>query len=201
MTGESKNRNDVENLVVGHFDGSLTVEQDRELAEALTATAEAKQILLSYMRMEGRLHSLGRDGFLREPMAEAVTAPGQSAPQPSGVTPVGQKSGHPVLRLFAASTSLAVCVAVILMLLTGVLWPPSVSASSVLQKAQQAAAELIDRTYLVTLSSTDERSPTRELRVDVRGGGRFVLRPIHGAYVLGSDGTDYWLTQQTGLYG
>ena len=38
----------------------------------------------------------------------------------------------------------------------------------------------------------------RELRVDVRGGGRFVLRPVDEAYVMGSDGTDYWLTRQDG---
>ena len=69
MTDEPKNSNDLEKLIVDHFDGSLTEEQERELAGALATSAETKQLFLSYMRMEGRLHSLGRDGFLREPIA------------------------------------------------------------------------------------------------------------------------------------
>jgi hypothetical protein len=197
MTSEPKNPNHIEDLIVEHFDGSLTEEQEKELAEALVTSTEAKQVFLSYMRMEGRLHSLGRDGFIREPLAEPpeiVRLPDDTAPV---VHSDKQRSHSMRSRFLAAFMSLAVCAAAILMLTSG-LWPSRVNASSVLQKAQQAAAELIDRTYRVKLSDAGKRSEARELTIDVRGGGRFVLRPVDGAYVMGSDGTDYWLTQQDG---
>jgi outer membrane lipoprotein-sorting protein len=194
MTEEPSKHVEIENLIVGHFDGTLNEKQEKELAAMLASSAEAKQLFLSYMRMEGRLHSLGRDGFLREPIAEPAIEAERSTQQPISVAPVG-RSVRQRLSLLAASTSLAVCAAVMLMLLSGVLWPSSVSASSVLQRAQQAAAELIDRTYRVTLSGTGERSPTSELTINVRGGGRFLVRPVDGAFVMGSDGTEYWVTQ------
>ena len=196
MTNEPSKHIEIENLIVGHFDGTLNEEQEKELATVLATSPEAKQLFLSYMRMEGRLHSLGRDGFLREPAAESATEPEQSATQTTDAGPLVW-SGRERLRLFAAS-SLAVCAAVMLMLLSGVLWPSTVNANSVLKRAQAAASELIDRTYRVTISREGERSSMRELRVDARGGGRFVLRPVDGAYVVGSDGTDYWLTRQDG---
>ena len=34
--------------------------------------------------------------------------------------------------------------------------------------------------------------------VTVRGGGRFVVQPEHGAYTMGSDGTDYWMARRNG---
>lgn len=190
MTDERRNRNDIENLIVGHFDGTLNGEQEKEIADALATSAEAKQLFLGYMRMEGRLHSLGRDGFLREPIAEP-------SPQPVDVASV-VGSDRQRFRLFAASTSLAVCATVVLMLSSWVLWPSSVSASSVLQKAQRAAAELIDRTYRAILSDAGGLSQTRELTIHVRGKGRFVVQPVDGAYVMGSDGTDYWVTRPSG---
>ncbi len=193
MTDEPRNQNDIENLIVSHFDGTLNEEQEKELAEALSTSAEAKQLFLGYMRMEGRLHSLGRDGFLRDPIAELD----KPTPQPVDIAPV-IGSDRQRLRLFAASTSLAVCAAVLLMLSSWVLWPSAVSASSVLQEAQKAAAELIDRTYRVILSEAGERSQTRELTIHVRGKGRFVVQPVDGAYVMGSDGTDYWVARQSG---
>lgn len=194
MTGEPRNPNHIEDLIVGHFDGSLTGEQETELAEELATSAEAEQIFLSHMRMEGRLHSLGRDGFLREPVEEPALVPERPAPQSADVVPLDQ-GGRQRLRLLAASTSLAVCAVVMLMLLSSVLWPSSVSASSILQKAQRAAADLIDRTYRVTLSGAKERYPTSELTINVRGGGRFLVRPVDSAYVMGSDGTEYWVMQ------
>ena len=197
MTDEPRNQIDIENLIVGHFDGTLVEEQERELAEVLTTSAEAKQVFLSYMRLEGRLHSLGRDGFLRDPIAEPASEPGQPAPQSTDVVPL-VVSGRPRLRLVAASTSLAVGAAVMLMLLSGVLWPSSVNASSVLRKAQQAAEELIDRTYRVTISEPRSRFKTRELTINVRGGGRFVIQPVDGAYVMGNDGTNFWVTRRSG---
>ena len=84
------------------------------------------------------------------------------------------------------------------MLSSWALWPSSVSASSVLQNAQRAAAEMIDRTYRVILPDAGEGSQTRELTINVRGGGRFVVRPVDGAYVMGSDGTSFWMTRQSG---
>lgn len=197
MTDTPSNDVNVDNLIVGHFDGTLDEVQEKELATALATCSEAKQLFLSYMRMEGRLHSLGRDGFLREPIAEPARATEQDAPQSADVAPV-IRSGRQRLRLLAASTSVAVCAAVVLMMFSGVLWPSSVSASSVLQRAKQAAAELIDRTYSVTLSDAGERSPSRELTINACGGGRFLVRPADGAYIMGSDGTDYWLTRAGG---
>ena len=103
--GESMNQNDIEDLIVGHFDGTLSEEQERELAGALTTSAEAKQLFLSYMRMEGRLHSLGRDGLLREPTTEALVALSQPA---DSVPEVRSRRRSWRSRVLAASTSLAV---------------------------------------------------------------------------------------------
>ena len=149
--------------------------------------------------MEGRLHSLGRDGFLREP----VTEPQEIVHQPTDIWPVvqidKQRSFSMRSRLWAASMSLAVCAAVILMLSSG-LWPSRVNASSVLQKAQQAAAEMVDRTNRLILSYPDAEggTETQEFTINVRRGGRFVIRPDDDSYVMGSDGTDYWIAPQNG---
>jgi hypothetical protein len=195
MTDKANDLDAVEELVVGHFDGTLTEDQEKELAAALATSASAKQLLLSYMRMEGRLHSLGRDGFLREPGAE----PQEIAGQPADITPVVESVAERSRRsrIWTASTSLAVCTAV---MLTWMLWPSSVSASGVLERAQQAAAEMVDRTYRLVMAHPDaEGDPTtRELRITVRGGCRFVVRPEHDGYVMGSDGTDFWMARRNG---
>jgi hypothetical protein len=199
MTDKAMNQNAVEELIVGHFDGGLTEQQETELAEAIAASTASKQLFLSYMRMEGRLHSLGRDGFLREPVAE----PPEIVRLPDDTSPVVhsdiQRSHSMRSRFLAAFMSLAVCAAAILMLTSG-LWPSRVNASSVLQKAQQAAAEMVDRTNRLILSYPDAEggSVTQEFTTNVRGGGRFVIRPDDGSYVMGSDGTDYWLARQNG---
>lgn len=154
-------------------------------------------LIQQYMRMEGRLHSLGRDGFLREPIAE----PDKPTPQPVDVASAVRGAAgqsHPLRSsIWTASASLAGCVA---LMLTWTLWPSSVSASSVLQKAQRAAAEMVDRTYrLVVSRPTAENGPsTHELTISVRGGGRFVIRPENGAYMIGCDGTEYWMARQDG---
>lgn len=193
--GPSKRIN-TESLVVRHFDGTLNEEQEAELATALTTSSEAKQLFLSYMRMEGRLHSLGLDGFLREPVFEPALEQEESAPKSPLTTPLASSSQR--RRFLFAASSVSVCATVTSLLLSVVLWPSSVSANSVLRKAQQAAAEMIDRTYRVTMSRKGEPSSMRELRVDVRGGGRFVFRPVDDAYVVGSNGTDYWLAHEDG---
>ncbi|MEO2018663.1 MAG: hypothetical protein ABGZ53_30290 [Fuerstiella sp.] len=199
MTDKAKNQYHIEELIVGHFDGSLTEDQEKELAAALATSPSSKQVFLSYMRMEGRLHSLGRDGFLREPAAE----PEGIIQQPADITPVDQNNNQhsPSIRsrFLAVSTLLAVCAAVILMLTSG-LWPSSVNANSVLRKAQQAAAHMVDRAYRVTISggNVQYEAATQELMINIRGGRHFVIQPIHGSYAMGSDGIDYWLTQDGG---
>ena len=143
----------------------------------------AKQLSLSYMRMEGRLHSLGRDGFLREPAAESHESTRQPADTMPAVERVPQRPRSWRSRIWTASPSLVVCCAVVL---TWALWPSPVSASSVLQKAQQAAAEMVDRTYRLVLSNPNASGgpSSREVRVTVRGGGRFVVQPDNGMYVM-----------------
>jgi len=196
MTVEAKNQNPIEDLIVGHFDGSLTGEQEKELAEALATSTEAKRIFLSYMRMEGRLHSLGRDGFLRKPGVAT-----QEAPQPADTAAAAQNGSEPVaparLVVWAASTSLAICVA---LMLGWAMWPTPVSANSVLQKAQQVAAKMIDRTYRMSESRPNAEGSltTRELMITVRGEGRFVVQSEQGDYVMGNDGSDYWMARRKG---
>ena len=196
MSDKANDPDVIEELVIGHFDGTLTEAQEKELADALGTSAEAKQLFLSYMRMEGRLHSLGRDGFLREPAVECQEIAGQSADVAPVVERVPQRPRSWRSRIWTASTSLVVCCAV----LTWALWPSSVSAGSVLEKAQQAAAEMVDRTYRLVMSHPNaEGGPAmRELTITVRGGGRFVVQPEHGAYVMGSDGTVYWMARRNG---
>ena len=200
MTNEPSKHTDFEDLIVGHFDGTLNEKQEAELAKTLGTSPEAKQLFLSYMRMEGRLHSLGGDGFLRGPETEAR---GCSSPVKDDTkVALGEQSSSRALRsrLIAASTSVAVCAAVILMVSAWVLAPASVSASSVLMKAQRAAAELVDRTYRLTISHSDVKKghQVRELTITLRGGGRFVVRPVDNSYVMGSDGDDYWLALKSG---
>jgi len=193
MSDSEDNQTHIEELVLGHFDGTLSEAQEEELAAELAASVSAKRLFLSYMRMEGRLHSLGRDGFLHAPTAEAqetVLQPADSAP------PVQTPRRSWRSRVWTASTSLVVCAAA---MLTWTLWPSSVSASSVLERAQQAAAEMVDRTYRLVIDANADNGPApRELRITVRGGGRFVVQPDHGAYVMGSDGAEYWMARRNG---
>ena len=199
MTDKARNQNTVEDLILGHFDGSLTEDQEKELAAALATSTASKQLFLSYMRMEGRLHSFGRDGFLREPAAE----PEEIVQQPTDITPVVQNDNQraPSIRprLWEVSTSLAVCAAAILMLSWG-LWSSSVNASDVLRRAQRAAADVVDRAYRVTITggNVQRKAATQELMINIRGGRHYVIQPIDGSYAMGRDGIDYWLTQHGG---
>ena len=177
-----------EHLVIGHFDGTLTEAEERELAELLVTSDEAKELFASHMRLEGRLHSLGRDGLLREP--SSVTNADSEA-----VQPVAQQSRFRSLRM-----PLIVSSAVLLALSFRVFWPASVEAAEVLREARQAAAEQVDRTYRLTdvRDSGDSVSVLRDLKITVRGGRRFVLRPVNGAYVMGSNGAEYWMARPGG---
>ncbi|MGB0598187.1 MAG: hypothetical protein ACPGLY_15985 [Rubripirellula sp.] len=194
MEDTARNEIDIEDLIIGHFDGTLNEEQEMQLARALRESAESQQLFLSHMRMEGRLHSLGRDGFFHEPAATAFPQANHVPPTTAEIV-IPAWRGRPRRRLLAAS-SLVACVAVTLMLLAGIAWPSTVNASHVLERAQQAAAELVDRTYHVTLFDSATQSQPKELTLNVRGGGCFLLRPTDDAFIMGSDGTEYWAVQQ-----
>ena len=43
MTTPPNNQQETENLILGHFDGTLNDEQEKELAAALATSAAAKQ--------------------------------------------------------------------------------------------------------------------------------------------------------------
>ena len=191
MTNEPNKHTETEDLIIGHFDGTLNEAQESELATALSASSEAKRSFLSYMRMEGRLHSLGRDGFLRDPCSQKgnhETIPSMQTNELAATA----RSG----RRFAAS--LAIVAALMIVFLSGLPWLSSVNASSVVRRAKAAAAELVDRTYSVEVSAAEEHSSESQLTINVRGGGRFLVRPVDEAFIFGCDGTEYWLTQQGG---
>ncbi|MDG2224662.1 MAG: hypothetical protein P8L85_24985 [Rubripirellula sp.] len=211
MTDSPENQNTIENLIAGHFDGDLTREQEEKLAQELTHSTLAKQLFRSYMRMEGRLHSLGRDGYFRGPDAATQhdAATQEDARQRVEITPAAQASNQHFSfnpfqfwassRLWAATSSLAACAA-LLLLIGWVLRPADVSASNVLHRAQQAAADLVDRAYRVTISRGDRQRGDRgqQLMLNLRGGRNFVIQPMDGSYTMGSDGTDLWIFQRDG---
>ena len=208
---ESVNRDDVEALILGHFEGNLDAKQEQQLAAAISTSTESKTLFLSHMRMEGRLHSLGYDGFLSEEntqtsgnqkLGKSVIRALQSGPeaplQPATPSLRIKRPKHlPRSRVWVASSSVAVCCILIAIVCWG-LWPSPVNADSVLQKAQRAAAEPIDRTYRITISRSVDQTRTRELMMSLGGEGRFVIQPVDGAYVMGHDGSEFWVTQRNG---
>jgi len=190
MKQESNKHVDIEKLVVGHFDNTLNEEQETQLATAIATSSDAKQYFLSFMQMEGCLHSIGRDGFLREPA-------GVISPKSQSTINHSDRSYSRWSGLLKMSTSLSACVVLFLFLFWS--WSlTSVSGNSVLQRAKLAAAELVDRVYQLRFSriDADGGSLTREFALTVRGGGSFVLEPSHKNYVMGYDGKNYWLARQ-----
>ena len=187
----------MDDLIVGHFDGTLTIDEEQSLATALQTSTEVKQLFLSHMWMEGRLHSLGHDGFLREPNADSTIQENRSQFHSADVTPVASSNQHR-FRLLAVSTSLAICVAVLLLLSSGFLGTSSVNAGSILERAQQAADALVDRTYQVVINNAKEESRPRRLTINARGGRQFLMRPDDDAYMIGNDGSTFWATRKTG---
>ena len=104
-------QDNVDDLIIGHLDGTLTEEQELELATTLNTSQAAKQSLLSYMRMEGRLYSLGRDGFIDHQMSGPTSAtdnPSEAEQQIPSAVVSGERRR---LGLLAATTSLAACAA------------------------------------------------------------------------------------------
>lgn len=96
--------------------------------------------------------------------------------------------------------SVAVCFAVTLV----ALWSnrsSTANASSVLQQARLAAMESVDRSYLVTmtkLAAGKDQPNVTEVELNMRGGGRFVIQPQNKRYVMGNDGTNFWLIFKEG---
>lgn len=208
---KSSKQHNVEELIIEHFEGNLDADQESQLAAAISASTESKALFLSYMRMEGRLYSLGYDGFLSaddaQPTRSRVNAvnvapanrsstaePVQSAKSNLGIRrPKYQQHS----RVWMASSSVAACCMLIAIVCWG-LWPSPVNAGSVIRKALKAAEELIDRTYRITISRSEDQSQPRELMMNLGGGGRFVIQPAAGGYVMGNDGGDFWVTQRNG---
>lgn len=191
MKQEQNKYIDIEELIIGHFDNTLNEEQEAQLAAALATSSDARQDFLAFMQMEGCLHSMGRDGFLRGPASETVPTP-----QPAVNHNNRSRAGWPgSLKTF---TSLSACAITVLFLFWS--WSlSSVSADSVLERAKLAAAKLVDRVYRLRFSQamdTEGGSLTREFVLTVRGGGCFVIQPIHKRYIMGHDGDHYWLSRQ-----
>ena len=199
LKDETKRHNDLEDLIVGHFHGCLNEGQEKELAESLATSAEAQKLFTSHMRLEGRLHSLGRDGFLREPTDQRNALPDKATRRTANHAPI-DRGRRRYFQLLTTSISLVATVAVLLSVSIWGLWPSKLNARAVLHEARQAAAEMVDRTYRVVETHPNaEGIPTiRELTITVRGGGRFVVQPENGAYVMGSDGIDYWMVRRNG---
>ncbi len=197
MSHTNKFTPETEALILGHFDNGLTDQQESELAQQLVTCPEARVRFRTQMRMEGRLHSLGRDRFLTPVAAQqssAVDAPGP--PLEPGFTTVIESS--PPRRIRPVFTSWVAAASIILVLTAWALWPSGVNAASVLRQAQLAAHELVDRTYRVTLSNPSDQAVEQKLTLDLRGGSKFVIRPVDGSYIMGSDGTEFWMTRPDG---
>ena len=198
MSETNSKTKEIEALIFGHFDHSLTEQQERELAQLLRKCSETRARFCIQMRMEGRLHSLGRDGFLSPPAPEFVAeAEASACDNQHEVTPPSTTSSK--RRFRTAITSWVIAATALLLLLTSwSLWPSGVSAASVLEQAIEAAKETVDRTYRVTLINPKDQTVEQELRLDLRGASQFVIRPVDGSYIMGSDGSEFWITRPNG---
>jgi len=197
MSDNSKDFQKIDDLIFGHFDHKLTKQQESELAQHLKTCPETRARFCTQMRMEGRLHSLGRDGFLSPP---ALQLPSETEASASDnmhkVTPAAKRSRK--LNIPTAITSWVVAATAILLLTSWSLWPSGVSAASVLEQAKEAAQEILDRTYRVTLINPKDQTVRQSLRLDMRGASQFVIRPLDGSYIMGSDGSEFWITRPNG---
>ena len=197
MSDRSKNFREIDGLIFGHFDHSLTKQQESELAHHLKTCPETRARFCTQMRMEGRLHSLGRDGFLSPPAPQLPSDPEASeSDHMHQVTPASKVSHRASIP--TAITSWVVAATAILLLTSWSLWPSGVSAASVLEQAKQAAQKVLDRTYRVTLIDPQDQTVEQELRLDMRGASQFVIRPLDGSYIMGSNGSEFWITRPNG---
>ena len=197
MSDRSKKFREIDDLIFGHFDHSLTEQQECELAHHLKTCPETQARFCTQMRMEGRLHSLGRDGFLSPPApqlpSEANASESDNMHEVTPASNVSHKQSIPT-----AITSWVVAATAILLLTSWSLWPSGVSAASVLEQAKQAAQKIVDRTYRVTLINPQDQTVEQELRLDMRGASQFVIRPLDGSYIMGSNGSEFWITRPNG---
>ena len=197
MSDKNRPNPEAEALILGHFDNSLTERQESELAQRLATCPETRARFRTQMRMEGRLHSLGRDGFLTSAAAQqASAADGLGSHVEHQVTTVAESSSS--RRIPPVFTSWVAAASTILLLAAWSLWPSGVNAASVLRQAHQAAQELVDRTYRVTLTNPSNQALEQELTLDIYGGSKFVLRPVDGSYIMGSDGSQFWMARPDG---
>jgi hypothetical protein len=194
MSDRSKNFREIDDLIFGHFDHSLTEQQECELAHHLKTCPETQARFCTQMRMEGKLHSLGRDGFLSPPAhqlpSEAEASESDKMHEVTQASNVSHKRSIPTVI-----TSWVVAATAILLLTSWSLWPSGVSAASVLEQAKQAAQKMVDRTYRVTLINPQDQTVEQELRLDMRGASQFVIRPLDGSYIMGSNGSEFWITR------
>ena len=198
-------------LILGHFDNRLTDQQESELAQKLATCPETRARFRTQMRMEGRLHSLGRDGFLAPAAAQLDSAQLDSAQQDSvkqGPESHGERqentiaASSPPRKISTVFTSWVVAASTIMLLTTWALWPSGVDAASVLQQAKMAALESMDRTYRVTISNPNDEALKQELTLVIRceknTDPKFLIRPADDSYIMGSDGSEFWMTRTGG---
>lgn len=190
-----------EKLILGHFDNCLTDQQENELAQLLATCPETRARFRTQMRMEGRLHSLGRDGFLAPAAAQQNSVEkGSESHSESGEPTIAASS--PPRRISTVFTSWVVATSTILLLITWSLWPSGVDAASVLQQAKMAALESMDRTYRVTISNPNDETLKQELTLVIRceknADPKFLIRAADDSYIMGSDGSEFWMTRTGG---
>ena len=190
-----------EELILGHFDNRLTDQQESELAHKLATCPETRARFRTQMRMEGRLHSLGRDGFLAPAAAQQDPVETDSEAHSERQEPTIAASSPP-RRTLTVATSWVVAASTILLLTTWSLWPSGVDAASVLQQAKMAALESVDRTYRVTISNPNDEDLKQELtlviRCEKKGKPKFLIRPADDSYIMGSDGSEFWMARSGG---
>lgn len=198
---EAETETSTETLILGHFDNRLTDQQESELAQKLATCPETRARFRTQMRMEGRLHSLGRDGFLSP--AAALQDSAEKSPESYVERQANTiEASFPPRRISTVFTSWVVAASTILLLTTWSLWPSGVDAASVLQQAKMAALESMDRTYRVTISNPNDDALKQELTLVIRceknADPKFLIRPADDSYIMGSDGSEFWMTRTGG---
>ena len=186
-----------ESLIRKHFEDHMTAAEEQKLAAALSTSDSSRELFLSYMRLEGRLHSLGRDGLLLEPATD------NSLKEIDGKS---QKSSFSSSRRTSPPWRVLLSLAAMLVLMFVVSWslsPEPLSAHSILERAKLAAAEWVDRTYLLKINDLmlDGPNRVREFEIDMRGDGVYLVRPLNkgtrtGMRLLGNSGTEQWFSRK-----
>ena len=82
----------------------------------------------------------------------------------------------------------------ILLLLTS--WSPWPSASGECAGAAIEAAKV--RGFDPPRDLLNPKDQTSSKNSDLRGASQFVIRPVDGSYIMGSDGSEFWITRPNG---